>query len=70
MNNYCIFRFLVKAGLATTAVIYIRDKGVWKDSSESVKTIQQIQTSVSPYVKQIKEVVPFEVDYVIISVIN
>ncbi|CAH0559605.1 unnamed protein product [Brassicogethes aeneus] len=56
-----IIGFAVKVGLAGGAVYYINNQGVWsQDSQESVKTYNNIKTSINPYIDDIKAQIPIE----------
>lgn len=58
---YILFRFAVKVGLATAAVYYVKDQGVWKNSNESIKTYEKLKETVKPYVQDLKSQIPIEV---------
>ncbi|GLV44102.1 QIL1 [Carabus blaptoides fortunei] len=55
-----MFRFGIKLGLATGAIYYVSEQGVWRGSDETVKLCNQICTAVSPYTNEIKKQIPYE----------
>jgi adenylosuccinate synthase len=48
-------------GLAATAVYYLNKEGVWKESHESLKTYNRLNTTLEPYIKEVQKQIPFEV---------
>ncbi|RZC33670.1 hypothetical protein BDFB_005956 [Asbolus verrucosus] len=55
-----MFRFSVKVGLAGGAVYYLNKEGVWKESNESLKAYDKLNTALEPYVAEVKKQIPFE----------
>ncbi|KAK9871252.1 hypothetical protein WA026_011526 [Henosepilachna vigintioctopunctata] len=55
-----LIRLSVKVGLAATAVYYLKEEGVWKDSDISLKALDKLKQTSEPYVQQIKAQVPLE----------
>ncbi|XP_072384266.1 MICOS complex subunit MIC13 homolog QIL1 isoform X1 [Diabrotica undecimpunctata] len=53
-------RFAIKAGIAATAVYYIKEQGVWKQSDESIKAYEKIKEVACPYVKELTSQIPYE----------
>lgn len=59
-NNF--YRFGIKVGIAAGTVYYLSEQGVWKNSDEAHKVYDKLNTALSPYVKQVTEKVPIEVE--------
>ncbi|XP_057658506.1 MICOS complex subunit MIC13 homolog QIL1 isoform X1 [Diorhabda carinulata] len=55
-----ISSFAIKAGVATAAVYYINEQGIWKPSNESVKVYPKIKEVATPYVEQVTAQIPYE----------
>ncbi|XP_044262276.1 MICOS complex subunit MIC13 homolog QIL1 [Tribolium madens] len=55
-----MFRFAIKAGLAASAVYYLNNEGIWKESNESLKAYDKLNTTLKPYVQEVRKQVPFE----------
>jgi hypothetical protein len=55
-----MFRFSIKVGLAATAVYYLNKEGVWKESHESLKTYNRLNTTLEPYIKEVQKQIPIE----------
>lgn len=55
------FRFTIKVGLASAAVYYVKEQGVWKNSNESIKTYEKLKETVKPYAQDLKAQIPIEV---------
>ncbi|KAJ8962014.1 hypothetical protein NQ314_005796 [Rhamnusium bicolor] len=55
-----MFKFAVKVGLATTAVYYINEQGVWRNSNESVRTYEKFKDTIKPYIQDVKSQIPIE----------
>lgn len=54
-------RFGVKVAIAGSAVYYLAEQGVWKNSDEAHKVYGKINSAVCPYIKQVTSQVPIEV---------
>ncbi|EFA11746.1 MICOS complex subunit MIC13 homolog QIL1 [Tribolium castaneum] len=55
-----MFRFAIKVGLAASAVYYLNNEGIWKESKESLKAYDKLNTTLEPYVQEARKQVPFE----------
>ncbi|XP_050293125.1 MICOS complex subunit MIC13 homolog QIL1 isoform X2 [Anthonomus grandis grandis] len=55
-----MIKFAVKAGLAATAVYYIKEQGIFKNSDEAIASAQRLKTAVNPYISEIKSQIPVE----------
>ncbi|XP_018579220.1 MICOS complex subunit MIC13 homolog QIL1 isoform X2 [Anoplophora glabripennis] len=55
-----MIKFAVKVGLATAAVYYVKEQGVWKNSNESIKTYEKLKETAKPYVQDLKAQLPVE----------
>ncbi|ERL85466.1 hypothetical protein D910_02885 [Dendroctonus ponderosae] len=58
------FRFAIKAGLAASAIYYVREQGVWKNSDETIETGKRLKSAVSPYIEEVKAQIPIELPVV------
>ncbi|VEN34738.1 unnamed protein product [Callosobruchus maculatus] len=50
----------VKIGIASAAVYYMKEQGIWRPSDESIKTLDKMKLTVQPYVETVKKQIPFE----------
>ncbi|KAJ8985775.1 hypothetical protein NQ317_014428 [Molorchus minor] len=55
-----MIKFAFKVGLATATVYYVRDQGVWRNSTESVQTYERLKETVRPYVQEVTSQIPIE----------
>ncbi|KAG5897050.1 hypothetical protein JTB14_025866 [Gonioctena quinquepunctata] len=55
-----MIKLALKVGIASAAVYYVKDQGVWKSSNESVKTYENLKELVDPYLQDIKSKIPIE----------
>ncbi|KAL0271155.1 UNVERIFIED_CONTAM: hypothetical protein PYX00_008343 [Menopon gallinae] len=55
-----MFRLGLKAGVIASAVYFTVDSGVWKDSETTTELYYKIKGEVTPYVKPVVDLVPFE----------
>ncbi|XP_066149831.1 MICOS complex subunit MIC13 homolog QIL1-like [Euwallacea fornicatus] len=55
-----IITFAIKAGLAGTAVYYVRNQGIWNTSEEAIEASKRVKTAVDPYLNDLLRQIPFE----------
>ncbi|CAG9772432.1 unnamed protein product [Ceutorhynchus assimilis] len=56
--------FAIKAGIAASAVYYIKEQGIWKDSDAAIATGNRLKATLNPYVEEIKAQIPVELPHV------
>lgn len=54
-------RFGIKVGIAASAIYYLKEQGVFKDSDEAHKVYGRINSALQPYLQEAKKHVPIEV---------
>ncbi|KAL1513247.1 hypothetical protein ABEB36_002680 [Hypothenemus hampei] len=55
-----MIKFSIKAGLATAAIYYVREQGIWRNSDEAIEASNKIKSAVKPYVDEVKAQIPIE----------
>nr|CAI5833954.1 unnamed protein product [Callosobruchus analis] len=55
-----MIKLAVKIGIASAAVYYMKEQGIWRPSDESIKTLDKMKLAAQPYVETVKKQIPFE----------